>query len=600
MRQKKMKKTKTITKPALPVGKGLQPTDTTLLKPAFVVHGIGFCETKDGIFTKFPKVDWQKIASHIQVISDTRNVKSLKWGRQFQWIDRDGQMHTAIFSRAGSVATLCGLLLEGGLAFVSGKAEHRSALRDYILHIPVERCLRVATKIGWQRDGSYVLPNFAITPEGNEEIVYDGDLEVARWGTSGTAAEWRDQVGRFCSGNSRLLFAVSCAFAGPLLRLCDGEGGGFHLHGGSSTGKTTLLRLAGSVLGGGSRHGFTQPWRTTTAALESIASAHNDAALLLDELSQLDAADVANVAYLLGNGMGRSRRGPGRKLQERDAWRLLAVSTGEGTAAEHAGTAGKRLHRGAEVRMVNLAADAGCGLGVFEELHGFESGQVFADALSLRSLKYYGSAFWEFLRFVVRHQEPLREALLQYQLDFCADLAPRAPGMIARVAARFAMVAFAARVATQIGLTGWETGEAEAAAQRLFLDWASTGDDGCANCRAATDRLRAMLSDGARRFSSVRQAAIEIDDRAGYTRIGKAGNREYLIFPEVFDGEICDGFLPRAVAQELERGGHLRGEAGRPTAKVRLPGHANPVRVYCVRESILREGEGPHVVLAAK
>ena len=66
-----MKKTKTVAKPGQPAGKGLQPTDTALLNPAFVVHGIGFCETEDGILAKFPEVGWQKIASHIQVIANT-------------------------------------------------------------------------------------------------------------------------------------------------------------------------------------------------------------------------------------------------------------------------------------------------------------------------------------------------------------------------------------------------------------------------------------------------------------------------------------------------------------------------------------------------
>jgi uncharacterized protein (DUF927 family) len=50
-----------------------------------------------------------------------------------------------------------------------------------------------------------------------------------------------------------LIFAVSAALAGPLLFLCDEQPGGFHFVGSSSTGKTTALQLAGSVLGGGGK-----------------------------------------------------------------------------------------------------------------------------------------------------------------------------------------------------------------------------------------------------------------------------------------------------------------------------------------------------------
>jgi uncharacterized protein (DUF927 family) len=444
-----------------------------------------------------------------------------------------------------------------------------------------------------------VLPHFSITPEGNEQIVYNGDAEVGRWATSGTAEEWRELVGRLCSGNSRLLFSVSCAFTGPLLTLCDGEPGGFHLYGGSTTGKTTALLVAGSALGGGGWHGFMHNWGATTAALEAIGSGHNDAMLPLDELSQVGARDIARAIYSFGNGASRSVAKSNGKLKRKVPLRVLTLSTGEITTSEHASTAGRALHRGADVRIVNLAAYAGCGLGVFERLHAFASSKPFSDELCKNARRYFGSPYIRFLRYVVPNQELLRPELLRYQAQFCADMAPNAPGTIARVAARFAMVAFAGRIATHIGLTGWEKGEAEAAAQRFFREWVAARDGENANHQIAIDRLRALLSDGAPRFSSVRRGAFEIDDRAGYIRIDKAGNRENLIFPEVFEGEICDGFSPQTIARELEGGGHLRLEEGRPTVKVRLPGHANPVRVYCVRESILRKADGPHLILAA-
>src|ERR1017187_7194055 len=69
----------------------------------------------------------------------------------------------------------------------------------------------------------------------------------------GTLEQWIEQIGRLCIGNSRLMFAVALAFAGFLLRIIEQESGGFHFQGLSSIGKTTLLRVAGSVLGGGEK-----------------------------------------------------------------------------------------------------------------------------------------------------------------------------------------------------------------------------------------------------------------------------------------------------------------------------------------------------------
>jgi putative DNA primase/helicase len=78
-------------------------------------------------------------------------------------------------------------------------------------------------------------------------------------------------VWALCVGNSRLAFAVACAFAGPLLRPAGMESGGFHYRGDSSSGKTTALKVAASVYGGA---GYLQRWRTTDNALEAIAAQH--------------------------------------------------------------------------------------------------------------------------------------------------------------------------------------------------------------------------------------------------------------------------------------------------------------------------------------
>src|SRR6202011_458590 len=124
--------------------------------------------------------------------------------------------------------------------------------------------------------------------------------------SSGTLEDWKGNVGRLCSGNSRLIFAASCAFVGPLLALAGAESGGVHLVGATSTGKSTALQVGGSVLGGGGRAGFVQSWRTTANGLEAVADIHNDLTLFLDELSQLDPREAAEIAYLLANGRGKS------------------------------------------------------------------------------------------------------------------------------------------------------------------------------------------------------------------------------------------------------------------------------------------------------
>ena len=102
-----------------------------------------------------------------------------------------------------------------------------------------------------------------------------------------------------------MLFSISCAAAGPLLELAGAEGGGFHLRGPSSCGKTTLLHAAASFYGPPAD--VVRSWRSTSNALEGIAALHNDCTLMLDELSQMASGDAAEASYMLANGAGKSR-----------------------------------------------------------------------------------------------------------------------------------------------------------------------------------------------------------------------------------------------------------------------------------------------------
>jgi uncharacterized protein (DUF927 family) len=152
------------------------------------------------------------------------------------------------------------------------------------------------------------LPGETIGEGAAEQVLFQTPNESEHLANvSGSVEDWRTHVGSLCSGNSRLVLAVSCAFAGPSLSLVGAESGGVHFHGITSTGKSTALLAGGSVIGGGGRNGFVQSWRTTTNGLEAVAEFDNDLTLFLDELAQVDPREAAETAYLLGNGSGKSR-----------------------------------------------------------------------------------------------------------------------------------------------------------------------------------------------------------------------------------------------------------------------------------------------------
>lgn len=95
------------------------------------------------------------------------------------------------------------------------------------------------------------------------------------------------------------------AFAGALAEIAGEDSGGFHLRGASSSGKSTVLRLAASVWGNPST--YVRLWRGTVNGLEGLATLHNDGLLILDAIGQVDPDDAGEAAYLLANGQGKVR-----------------------------------------------------------------------------------------------------------------------------------------------------------------------------------------------------------------------------------------------------------------------------------------------------
>jgi hypothetical protein len=112
---------------------------------------------------------------------------------------------------------------------------------------------------------------------------------------------------------------------------------------------------------------------------------------------------------------------------------------------------GHQARAGQEVRLVDIPADAGCGLGVFENIHGFSSADVFARTLRDNALKYYGTPSRSFLEKLATKLDHIGDAIARARADFVSRNVPKdASGQVSRVANRFALIAAAGRL-----LRGW-------------------------------------------------------------------------------------------------------------------------------------------------
>lgn len=554
------------------------------------------------------------VCAALDVLALVRDPHNRGWGKLVEFSDPDGKVHREVIADAllcGEGADLERLLRGAGLQ-IAPRA--RALLLDYLITRRPKQRARVATRTGWhENDGGrvFVLPDRAMGDAG-EVWLYEDGATSADYRERGTLDEWRAEVAALCAANSRLAFAVSLAFAAPLVELIGGESGGFHFSGESGDGKTTALRVAASVCGGPD---YLRQWRTSDNSMEYLALQHCDAPLLLDELAQINAKILGDTIYMIGNATGKSRARAQGGLRETMKWRILFLSSGEVGVAAHVASVGMSATAGMEGRMAEIPARVRDNPpGIYEDLHGEASPKALSQRLNLAARKYHGTAFRAFLAELVKHDpDELRETLLKARKLFAGRfLTAGAGNQVMRVADRCALVGAAGELATNWGVTGWPAGEAMKQAGTCFQAWLDhRGGEGNQEERAMLYQVRGFLErHGEGRFSDWRRSiakdthANRVGNRAGWRRLvdrdsgrlidpPEDGGRinddtitEYLILPGVFKDEVCKGFNARSVAKLLASRGYLKTEAdGRFDPKVKPPGESYQ-RMYHVLPAI--------------
>ncbi|WP_201629456.1 DUF927 domain-containing protein [Psychrobacter maritimus] len=530
------------------------------------------------------------ICSPIEVIAKTRDISSGTWGRLLQWRDDDSELHTWSMPLAllqGDAREYRKELASQGLN-ITTNPKQRSYLDTYIQNYPIHKRALCVDRLGWH-EAQYILPDGAIGGDGKQLIVYQSAHAInSTIAQQGTLAQWRDELCKPLAEQSRFVFSIACAFAGQLLALLDDDGGGFHLLGSSSMGKSLSLKLAASVWG--KPDSYTKTWRSTDNALEGTASEHNDSFLPLDEISECDPKVVGKAVYMLANGQGKGRStttGHNRIAKE---WRIIFLSNGEESLQNFMAQAGQKTNAGIEVRVAHIDADAGKGLKTFDSLVLADTGAGQADKIKELSQAYYGVAGIAWLEHITSDKAATTATARQLVNDFMSnysDLAPQAH----RVAKRFAIVAAAGEMATLAGITGWQAGQATTAVMTCLDNWLDNyGRDGEHEQRQIIEHIKAFIEQhGSSRFQPChihmhQDFETKITNRAGYHNYDTG---EYYFSTSTFD-EVCSPFNKSKVLQVLDEAGLLNvTESDRRTCRVSLPFKKNRTRVYAIKNEIL-------------
>lgn len=570
------------------------------------------------------------VCSALQVNALTRDQDGGGWGYLLVFDDPLGHAKQwAMPARmlSGDGGEYRSTLLSMGLR-IAASPRARSLLTQFIQTRKPEEFATCTDRIGWHNGQAFVLPRTTIGDDA-ERIYFQTDKIIENtFAINGSTDKWRDRIGALCAGNSRLVFAVACAFAGPLLRPVGEESGGFHMVGDSSTGKTTSLQVARSVFGGES---FKRTWSGTGVGFEVAAASTCDTLLVLDELKECDPKIAGQVIYSLGNEQGRMRGNAGLQMRPMVRWKLLFLSSGELTLEQHLAGGNIRINEGQKTRLANIPADAGAGFGLFENLHGYVKGNgaEFSKHLTDQTKAAYGATGRAWLEWCSANADTLKASTRSAVSALSASMIPEGGGgQVQRVGARFALVGAAGEMATAAGLTGWPAGESERAARACFAAWLSArGGVGNGEVTAMLRAVRRFIAlHGEGRFSWWHRAADDHNsktlNRAGYRRLlsddgtpikthsdhqREYGDRmpavlsidtrsEFFIFTDVFREEICKDYNHLAVCRALLEHGCITPEyKAAPDAGVvhrfdtshRLPALNKHTRCYRIPDTIL-------------
>lgn len=534
--------------------------------------GVYFHDLKSGKSGSSPMLIDKWVCSPLWVVAVTRNGDDAGYGRLVEILSPVGlvkKWSMPMSMLAGDASEVRAVLLGEGVTI---DIKNPRGVIEYIASNTPSKTMRSASVTGWHH-GAFVLPDAVI---GADDIWFQSTGRTAPYAAAGTFEGWK-KMAFLANGNPLLMLALSAAFAGPLLHSLNIEGGGLHLVGDSSTGKTTAIMAGISVWGGPS---FKRTWRATANGLEGAGALHTDTLLALDEIGEIDPRSLYESAYALINGVGKTRANKVGEARSAARWRVFLLSTGEVTVAARMAAGGIEAKAGQSIRILDIPVSGKHGL--FDELHGRVSGSVLSDEVRNRASMHYGHVGPRFVECLIRELDdgftPFEElAKFVEQFDATADQERRA-------ARTFALCALAGELATTWGLVPWKSGEPTRAAQRGFDLWRKQrGQVGRSSEHISIVRAVADFIDrhGDARFSNVvDHADLMIRDRAGYWQ--QVDGRRMFLFTSAGLSEAVKGHDITRVTRALDEAGAIYAkETGRYTKTMRVPG-SGAKRLYCI------------------
>lgn len=546
------------------------------------------------------------VSSLIVVVANARDINGKNWGKVVRFVDPDNAVKQIFIRNSDLIANgraIITQLSEDGLQ-VSSNGKMIELLLHYLnMAPPMEKKMAICTdRIGWHGN-IYLFPDNSYIGNSDTCVVYTGAASITANTVKGTVQEWRDNVAAICKGNNLLIFAICIAFASVLLRLLKVESGGFHFFGTSSTGKSTTLFVGASAHGDPDK--IISSWNATAVGLEYNAKERNDSLMILDEMHETDEKTASKTGYSLFNPKGKTRGNKLGGVNEGAERRLNCLSSGEVSY----GSFVKDIRPGQAVRLNDIPADMEKGFGVFENIHDSESAKAFSERIKHVTTEYYGAPIRSFLEQLVNSDpNTVKDMYQEISAKFFTDYVPeQADTQVQRVTSKYAVAALAGELATIMGITGWDENDAYSAVGVVFNKWLDNrGTIGQQEPERAVEQVKDfLLQHGMSRFLPITDNSSsgysllhpdrQCNDMAGFRIVNGPNSYEFIVFPKVYNDEMCSGLVIKNVTKTLTERGFLEVEHStdgkvKPQVRHRLPG-VGQMRVYHFNASIFGDSD---------
>jgi hypothetical protein len=207
------------------------------------------------------------------------------------------------------------------------------------------------SRMGWMRDGDL---GFALGTRviGSNQVLVELDQDGSEaqiadaLQPAGSEAEWLAAVRRVSAFPSVMLALYASICAPMLVAIPAAPNAIVGWCGETSTGKTTILRLAASVWGNPDERGvgLVQKWNQTPTYLERVATFCTNLPVLLDDTNDVAEKQrdmIPRMLYQFAGGKGRGRGKPDG-TRRTESWRSPMLSTGEASLTSYSQDAGTR------------------------------------------------------------------------------------------------------------------------------------------------------------------------------------------------------------------------------------------------------------------